>query len=211
MRCRSIYGPELPFNTQAAAHHEAGHAAMVLFLGGFVEQMGLGPDDEGQGLAYIDAGFERYTTRRMMLYTLAGNSAERIFRNQRQKLRLSQTDLQILLTNTAREVFGDGEWAFVELLKSKPPSRHVQAVERQLLLPPGKRRPISPAAAKLLQARFAHYAAECFEILSRPRVWRAVEVIASDLAASGHLNAKKIDRLYWFAMKSEINQRPLAA
>lgn len=184
---------------------------MVLFLGGFVQQIGLGPDDEGQGLAFIDAGFERKTTRRMMLYTLAGNSAERIFRSQRQKLRLSQTDLQILMTNTAREVFTDGEWAFLELLKSKRPSRHVQAVERQLLLPPGKRGPISPAAAKFLQARFAHYAAECFEILSMPRVWRAVEAIASDLAASGHLKEKQIDRLYCFAMDSQINKRPRAA
>lgn len=202
MRCRSIYGPDLPFDTQAAAHHEAGHAAMVLFLGGFVQQMGLGPDDEGQGAAYTDGDFVRRNTRRMMLYTLAGNSAERIFRGQRQKLRLSQTDLQILLTNTARGAFGDGEWAFVELLDSKPQTRHTQAVARQVRVPPSKRRPISSRAAKLLQAKFAHYAAECFEILSKPRVWRAVEVIASDLAVFGHLNEKQIERLYYFAMDS---------
>lgn len=179
---RSIYGRELPYHPGAAAHHEAGHAAMALSLGGYVKEIGLGPDDNGEGLAWCDAYFERETTRRMMLWTLAGNCAERIYRKHRQKLRLTRTDFKNLVARRGGMLVDDGHYAFQELLKSKP-----SPIINGALYAPG---------IEVIQRRFERYALECLSILQKPPMWRAVSTIASELQERGKLSAKRVERIY---------------
>ena len=154
----------------AAAYHVAGQAVMAFYLGGWVNEEGVGIDERRYCGVCLPSGHDAQAKERfLLLCDLAGWRAEHLWHGKGSSRDGYPDEELFAVLEDRRQGWDDYD------------GDDADAVDAMI-----KR---SPAATDEMAQRYSDYSAECYAILREPAVWSAIERIAAKLIESGKLSA----------------------
>jgi hypothetical protein len=164
----------------AAAFHEAGHAAVALDAGGWINHHGVFIDDNNLG--HCGAQFRRieYSVGTRIRYSLAGRLAERHWAGRPDNDRNYTCALEDLrdpdwwADRDPNETLGDDEAAVQALLDENPDIDEAGVL-----------------------AAIAEHRSYLLKLFSRAFFWEKVERIALALLAYDKLDSEQVERIFW--------------